>query len=89
MFIKSSDRNNNIDGIAWAKKYIQKHIGHSPYIVTKLMTKYIKSSKKYSRGEIVQVFEILSNYDILFRTQETATKNLIMKMISEITDVTE
>ncbi|MBE3128892.1 MAG: DNA polymerase III subunit delta [Actinobacteria bacterium] len=87
MFIKSSDRGNNIDGIDWAKKYIQKHIGHSPYIVTKLMNKYIKSSKKYSRGEIAKVFGILSNYDVLFRTQETATKNLIMKMISEITDV--
>ena len=85
MFIKSSDRGNNIDGIAWAEKYIQKHTRYD--IVTKLMNKYIKSSKKYSRGEIAKVFEILSNYDVLFRTQETATKNLIMKMISEITDV--
>ena len=77
MFIKSSDRSSNIDGIAWAKKYMQKHIGHSPYMVTKLMNKYIKSSKKYSRSEILKVFEILSNYDVLFRTQETTTKNLV------------
>jgi len=89
MFIKSSDRGNNIDGITWAEKYIQKHIGHSPYIVAKLMNKYIKSSKKYSRGEIVKVFEILSNYDVFFRTQETTTKNLIIKMISEIIDVSD
>ncbi len=89
MFIKSPDRSNNNDGIDWAKKYIEKHIGHSPYIVTKLMNKYIKSSKKYSRGEIVKVFGILSNYDVLFRIQETSAKNLIMKMISEITDVSE
>jgi len=89
IFIKGCDRSSNIDGIAQAEKYIQKHIGHSPYIVTKLMNKYIKSSKKYSRGEIVKIFGILSNYDVLFRTQETTTKNLIMKMILEITDVSE
>jgi DNA polymerase III subunit delta len=89
ILIKSSDRSSNIDGTAWAEKYIQKHIGHSPYLVNKLMNKYIKSSKKYSRSEIVKIFEILSNYDVLFRTQETATKNLIMKMISEITNVSE
>ncbi|MCL5073440.1 MAG: DNA polymerase III subunit delta [Actinobacteria bacterium] len=89
MFIKSSDRGTDIDGIAWAEKYIQKHIGHSPYIAAKLMNKYIKSSKRYSIGEIAKVFEILSNYDVLIRTQETPTTNLIMKMISEITDVSE
>jgi DNA polymerase III delta subunit len=87
MFINSSDRSGNVDGVDWAKKYIQKHIGHSPYIVTKLITKYVKSSKKYSRPEIIKVFEILSNYDVLFRIQETAAKNLIVKMISEITNV--
>jgi len=89
MFIKNSDRSNNIDGTAWAKKYIQNRIGHSPYIVTKLMNKYIKNSKKYSSGEIVKVFGILSNYDVLFRTQETTTKNLVMKMILEITDASD
>lgn len=88
LFIKSTERGpNHIDGVAQAKKYIENHIGHSPFMVAKLVNKYVKSSKKYSRSEIMRVFEILSNYDILFRTQETATQNLVVKMITEITDV--
>jgi DNA polymerase III delta subunit len=82
LFIKSSDSASSS-----VKKYIERHIGHSPYFMSKIENKYIRYSKKYSLIEIIRIFEILNNYDILFRLNETEEKKLVLKLISEIIDL--
>lgn len=82
LFIKSSDSN-----FQFVKKYIERNIGHSPYLIDKIENKYVRFCKKYTGDEIIKIFKILNNYDILFRLNEADEKNLALKLILAIVEV--
>ncbi|MBN1298265.1 MAG: hypothetical protein JW997_01110 [Actinobacteria bacterium] len=70
------------------KKYIDRYIGHIPFMAGKVLKNYTLFSKNYSTAEIIYVFDILNSYDISLRTShDRIIPLLVMKLISDITDV--
>jgi DNA polymerase III delta subunit len=67
--------------------YVNRHVGHYPFIANKLVKNYEKFSEYYSREGLVRIFNILAEYDFLLRTVQSIKeqKNLILRMIAEIT----
>lgn len=82
LYIKSANNRSRVTG------YIEKNIRVSPYFVGKMVNKYIKLSSNFTELEILKIFKILNRYDISFRTSTLEAKNLVSKLICEITDIT-
>jgi len=75
------------DGGASATDYLSRNIHMPPYFIGKMVSKYIKFSRNYSKAEIIKIFSILSDYDIEFRKGVVSSSNLIKTMIVRITDI--
>jgi len=80
-FIKSGNGHSSVTD------YIERNFKVHPYIVGKLVNKYIKFSSNYTEGEILKIFDILNRYDIDIRAGMVESKNLIKKLTPEIIDV--
>ena len=70
-----------------AKNYIGRYIGHSPYLLGKIINNYKKFSKKYGIAEIIKIFDILNRYDFLIRTSEVSENYLVTRLIIDIVDI--
>ena len=66
------------------KKYISRNIGHSPYLVNRITSNYLRFSKNYNAAEIRGVFDILNKYDIALRSGDTQESILLTKLIIDI-----
>ncbi len=66
--------------------YIQKSIGHYPFILNKLVTNYVKFSEYYTIKGLINIFKILSKNDLLIRQASNISeqKNIVLKMIADI-----
>jgi DNA polymerase III subunit delta len=82
LYIKSENSRSRVTG------YIENNIRVSPYFIGKMVNKYIKLSSNFKEPEILKIFKVLNSYDINFRTGTLETKNLVSKLICEITDIT-
>ena len=67
------------------RDYIESHIGHMPYMVSRVIASYRKCSINYSPDEIFKVFKILNEYDFLLRIKNSGEVSLVLKMINDIT----
>ena len=81
LYIKSGDGSSSVTG------YIGATMSISPYFTGKMVNKYIRFSGNYTEDEIVEIFNILAEYDIAFRTGIAGDKNTAIKMIHEIIDI--
>lgn len=69
------------------KNYVERNIGHVPFMVGKVVSNYTRASRNYSVDEIISIFNILNNYDILLRQTNVEDINIILKMITDITTI--
>jgi len=82
LYIKSPSKDESL------KSYVERNIGHIPYMVGRVSSNYSRFSKNFSSAEIIKIFGILNEYDILLRTSYTnSSTGLVLKLISDITDV--
>jgi DNA polymerase III, delta subunit len=69
------------------KKYLERNLGHSPYMIKTVTEKYLRFCKKYEKEEIIEVLCLLNRYDILLRSEkEVSDFMLLTKMAVEIID---
>jgi len=77
----------SLDSEEEAKDYIKRYIGHSPYLLGKIIGNYKRFSRKYSFEEIFKIFNILNRYDFLLRTSEVSEKYIVTKLITDIVNM--
>jgi len=79
LYIKSSDNREDL------KNYIERNIGHSPYMVSKITANYIKFSANFTAEEIIKIFGILNSYDYKLRTAQSGqSRGIILKLIADL-----
>ena len=69
------------------KNYIKRYIGHSPYLLGKIIASYKRFAKKYSSNEIIKIIDILNKYDFILRTSEITENYIVARLIADIVDV--
>jgi hypothetical protein len=67
--------------------YLTANINMPPYFIGKMVNKYIKFSRNYSQEEIIDIIEMLNDYDIELRRSIVDNSKLIKTMIARITGI--
>jgi DNA polymerase III delta subunit len=69
------------------KKYLERNLGHSPYMIKKVEEKYLRFCRKYEKEEIIKVLCLLNRYDMLLRSEKEVQDFMFFaKMAIEIVD---
>ena len=81
LYIKTDQGNGSVTD------YLTRNINMSPYFIGKLVNKYIKFSRNYSKAEIIKIIDMLNSYDIDLRRSIIESSKLVKTMIARITDI--
>lgn len=81
LYIKTEDSGASVTD------YLSRNIYMPSYFIGKMVSKYIKFSRNYSKAEIIKIFKVLNDYDKNLRKNIVDNSNIIKIMIINIVDV--